>query len=113
MKSILGVTIVIVVCIGLLFLGNSKCIPEQEPSKTSLKINIIEIDDGYGYQILNGGTLLIQQDYIPAINQRQAFRTRHDAEFVANLVRHKLIDGHNPIVTISELNDLYIVIIKK
>lgn len=95
------------------FGGGGKFTPEQELSKTSLEINIIEIDDGYGYQILNGNKLLIQQEYIPAINRRQTFRTHYDAEFVANLVRHKLINGHNPVVTISELNDLNILILKK
>ena len=80
--------------------------PSIEPS---LKTYIISLGDGYGYQILMGGKLIVRQEYIPAIAGKCSFRKSKDAQIVADLVMHKLTRGQEPVVTLSELHELNIV----
>tara|TARA_R110002167_G_scaffold360907_1_gene578747 strand:+ start:4702 stop:5043 length:342 start_codon:yes stop_codon:yes gene_type:complete len=102
---------VIILFMGLLFFGVLQFIPRTTLNTPTLKTNILSVDDGYGYQIFKDGKLVIQQEYIPAISGQYSFRKLEDAQTVANLVRNKLMNGHEPMVTVKELAELNIVIL--
>ena len=79
---------------------------------SSLHSEVFAVDNGYGYRILNGHRVLIQQKFIPAINGKHTFYSEKDAQLVGNLVAYKLINGHSPLVTIEELKKLNVAPLK-
>ncbi len=99
--------------VGLSFLTVLKFIPSQTPVVPSFDTAIIVVEDGYGYQILKDDKLIIQQEYIPAINTKQAIGTVKDAQLLADLVVYKLKKGDSPVVATTELDDLNIVILER
>ncbi|NHF59582.1 DUF4907 domain-containing protein [Flavobacteriaceae bacterium TP-CH-4] len=59
--------------------------------------------DRWGYQIHFDSKLLIQQDYIPAVNGKQYFTCREDAEKAGQLVVDKIRLNERPSISIEEL----------
>lgn len=80
----------------------------EETSNTGLEVQIYESGAGYGYRILLEEDILIQQDYIPALENHQPFCDREQAKRVAFFVLKKLMHGSNPGVSFSELKALEI-----
>ncbi|MGB5434842.1 MAG: DUF4907 domain-containing protein [Maribacter sp.] len=114
MKSIIeGITMILLVIVftGSLLFGVSKFIPNSEGPKSAMVTKVIYVNDGYGYQILKGNKILIQQEVIPAVAGRRSFRTIKDAQFVADMVLSKISKGDSPVLTVQELNELDIVIL--
>ena len=69
-----------------------------------------ETGGGFGYDLLSGGTTLIHQPHIPAINGMKGFATREDAEKVAGLMLYKVTNGiMPPTISIEEMDSLKIV----
>lgn len=107
----IGIILMVLVFTGALVFGVSKFIPKSEDSSSAIVTKVISLNDGYGYQILKGDKVLIQQEVIPAIAGQQSFRTIKDAKFAADLVLFKLSKGDSPVLTVQELNELDIVIL--
>ena len=62
---------------------------------------------GWGYDIYIDGKKMIHQPHIPAVPGRQVFSLEEEAERVASLVSHKVLNNiMPPSVTISELDSL-------
>ncbi|GLU45304.1 DUF4907 domain-containing protein [Allomuricauda sp. NBRC 101325] len=103
--------VVLAVVVGLVFFAVTQMAstPKKEPTK--LEKVVIAVDQGYGYQIFYGDELVVQQEYVPAVNGMQTFATPEDAEQVADLVISKIEERTSPIVTLEELMDMDIVIL--
>lgn len=76
--------------------------------KDDFKASVIKTETGFGYSISYNNKVLIKQDYIPVIQNNQAFCNFDDAQKIAELVKEKLIKKENPNVSLRELNKLNI-----
>jgi len=61
---------------------------------------------GWGYEILVNDTLLIHQEFIPAITTRKGFESAAQAEKAALLVISKLRDGQPPGLSSAEATQI-------
>ncbi len=77
------------------------------------KAETYPVSTGYGYFIEKEGIILIKQDYIPAIEQKQAFISSQEAEKIASTQMEKIRRNENPAITVAELKDLKITIKRK
>lgn len=100
------IILTVIIFVGITLFGISIFIPTNNNQKSTLNSNVITLSKGYGYQILNGDKVLIQQEIIPAIAGQQSFKTAKDAEFVANLVLTKLSKGDSPVLNIQDIDRL-------
>ncbi len=71
--------------------------------KTSFTLAIEEGNQGWGYRVFKNDKLLIKQDHIPGVANKQGFATKEDAEKIGRLVLQKLDEGQAPSVTKEEL----------
>lgn len=91
--------------IAIAFFVYKKIISPQN----SLEIKIIQLKQGWGYEILNNKKVYIHQEIIPAIEGRKAFVNKADAEKVANLLLKKLQQKKGlPQITLEEIDSLQI-----
>lgn len=79
--------------------------------KDVIKSLVFKTETGFGYSISYNSKVLIKQDYIPAIQNNQAFCNFNDAQKVADLVKEKLIKKENPQISLIELKKLNIQLI--
>lgn len=71
------------------------------------RIEIIALQNGFGYQLFENQKLIIDQQSIPAIQGNQAFQTYEAAEKCAVFCLEKIKKGiFPPTITIEELNSL-------
>jgi hypothetical protein len=77
-------------------------------SRKNDDLKIFKTNIGWAYEIQINRKTFIRQEYIPAINGKQAFKTKVDAEKAGNLVMYKIKNGLPPNVSISELDSLAI-----
>jgi hypothetical protein len=83
---------------------------QQDSLNASASAPENETGGGFGYDLLSGGTTLIHQPHIPAINGMKGFATREDAEKVAGLMLYKVKNGiMPPTISIEEMDSLKIV----
>jgi hypothetical protein len=98
----------------LFLLSFSVLSAQQEPAfpktsnTTKLTYKIIEtLDHTYGYDIYNTEKLMIHQASVPGMPGNKGFKTKVDAEKVAQLVIGKIKKGEMPpTVTTDELKKL-------
>lgn len=65
--------------------------------------------DQFGYQILENGKLVIDQQNIPAVQGLKKFKTREEAQRLGNHVKSLIERGiMPPTVTLNDLDSLYI-----
>lgn len=85
-------------------------IPEPAMTSQNLSCEIIEVDSGYGYNILlDDGKPMIKQHHIPGIQGLKVFDSKEEAKKVAELVKYKLENNiMPPSVTLNELDSLNI-----
>ena len=100
----------LVICICFVLI--TATLNDKTNCDSQIHSKIIKVEEGYGYQILMGEKLLVQQTYIPAVNGEVAFKTPNDAKKVADLVKDKLLNRSSPEVTVGELNNLNILTLK-
>lgn len=80
--------------------------PTTQPDSVFQAV-IVAVGNGWGYQITQNKSVIINQPTIPAINGNHAFTSEAEARTVAMLVVEKLNHGHMPpSVTIKELDSL-------
>ncbi|TMU50449.1 DUF4907 domain-containing protein [Flagellimonas algicola] len=80
---------------------------------TSLRSEVVRVEEGYGYHIWAGEKLLVKQEFIPAINGAIPFQSYGDAQTISILVASKLKNRISPEVSIEELSKLNIVTLKQ
>ncbi|HIP32851.1 MAG TPA: DUF4907 domain-containing protein [Crocinitomicaceae bacterium] len=82
-----------------------KEVVQASPSH-SYKI-IFEEKLGWGYQIFNGSTLLINQTHIPAVQGLKGFETKEKATIAAEYILSEVKNGNfPPTVTVEVLDSL-------
>ncbi|MCM4170767.1 DUF4907 domain-containing protein [Arenibacter sp. TNZ] len=108
MKKILIAYVLIAVVSGFLLLGFSNYSVGSKESKLQLRTEILNLENGYGYQIALGNKVLIRQEYIPVLPGKKPFVSTQDAKRTADKVINKLQNKESPILTISELEELQI-----
>ncbi len=89
--------------LGLGFLIYNQTVTNK--SKT-LHSEVIDLNDGYGYQIKVGNKIVILQEYIPGFPGKQKFASEEEALKTANLVLSKLKEGKSPVLSPSEMEKL-------
>jgi hypothetical protein len=73
-------------------------------------LTTINEDQGFGYQILKDGKLMIDQKNIPAIQGARGFSSKADAEKTANYVLEKIKKGaFPPTISVEELDSLGVI----
>ncbi|SIS84512.1 protein of unknown function [Zobellia uliginosa] len=80
----------------------------DEGRKTGLQTQVIEVDEGYGYQILYDNKVLVKQEFIPAIQGKRPFKSMEEAQLIGDVVMEKLKKGDDPFITVSELRHMQI-----
>jgi len=73
---------------------------------SSIVVDAIPVDSGWGYMIVVDGKPFIKQDYIPAIAGNQAFKTKEDAEKIGQWVADKMKNNERINVTTNVLKEL-------
>ncbi|MEP5253818.1 MAG: DUF4907 domain-containing protein [Winogradskyella arenosi] len=77
---------------------------EQINNDQSYVLEVLEKDSLWIYEVYEGTSLLIRQEYIPAVKGRQGFKTKEDAQKIGNLVLDKLSENKMPAISIEDLN---------
>jgi hypothetical protein len=81
----------------------------KETKQSSIRDNFslstfqLEKGEGYGYEILNNSHIIIHQEFIPALEGKQLFRTREDAVKIGNEVLRKIQNRKPPGITKEEV----------
>ncbi|MFY8128074.1 MAG: DUF4907 domain-containing protein [Chitinophagaceae bacterium] len=80
----------------------------------SLSFNLIELKNGWGYEILEHNKVLITQTTIPAVSGYQVFKTKEEATAIANVVINKMEVNKKgmPDISLRELDSCKITYIK-
>lgn len=81
---------------------------QSKENNTAFSARIIFTDSlGWGYQIFDGNTMLINQIHIPSIQGNRGFKSREAAQLTANFILYKLSNGvFPPTVDEKELDSL-------
>lgn len=108
MKRVLIAYIVVAILSGFLFLGFSIYTIGGTESKGLLRSEILNLENGYGYEIKLDDQVLIRQEYIPVLPGKKPFATAEDAQRTAEKIIRKLQNREDPILTFSELKELQI-----
>jgi len=111
MKNITKI-ISLLLIVGLFLYGVGHVSSVKKTHSSTLQKEVIEVPNGYGYQIFSGNKLLVQQEYIPAVKGNKPFQSRKDAKRVADLVIEKILSRQSPQITLEELNSLEILILE-
>ncbi len=80
------------------------------PNNASVKLEIIQLDEGWGYEIIIDDKKFISQKCIPAIDGNLVFKNKSDAIKVGRLVIRKLENKLAPTITKEDLKDLKLII---
>jgi hypothetical protein len=107
-KKSLFLSAVVLGCIGLLlfFSIGRKALNLNKSADNSLKLEVHQLKEGWGYDIRHKGKIFIKQDNIPAIQRSIPFRSEADARKVGKFVIQKLKNHISPSVSIHELDSL-------
>lgn len=94
------------------FSQNQSNVPDVDQFKNAqFNFEIIESDNNtFGYDIYVDGSKLIHQPSIPGMSGSEGFKTKKDAEIIANLVICKLQEGKlPPAVSLEELAEMKVI----
>jgi hypothetical protein len=88
--------------------GASRDVDKSQSTKqATFQIKLVEYDNGWGYDIYLDEKLVIHQPHIPALSGRKGFKTKEQANSVAELAVLKLKNGiMPPSITSQELDSL-------
>lgn len=98
----------VVVSLILAFSGMNQMLIQKNVENNELQVEIYKSGSGFGYRILSEEDIIVQQDFIPAIENNQPFCDREDADRIASYVLQKMQQGSNPAISLSELRELEI-----
>lgn len=104
-RKYLFITIISIILIFILF--KFKSITQETENTSQYHVNIIENNNGFGYEIRQtiSDKILIKQEYIPSITGKLVFCTEEDALKIGELVVDKLNNHINPAVSKEELKE--------
>jgi hypothetical protein len=102
-KTIRTAAILIVVSMAAVFFS---CRPSASPR---YDLRVVKHEQGWGYEIRRNNHPYIYQQYIPAIEGRNAFADKRSAKRTGRLVLSKLQHNQLPSVTREELKELGVV----
>jgi hypothetical protein len=88
--------------------------PGQQPGTSSmhrlpLRLNVYQIDKGWGYEVLVDTTVFIFQETIPGIQGKKIFQSKHDATKCGQLLINKMEARKHLSISKHELDSLAIV----
>ena len=89
--------------------GADKSQPQkhENDSKTASYKIIFTEEIGWGYQIFQGATMVVNQIHIPAIQGMKGFKTKEKATIAADYILQKINQGiFPPTITSHELDSL-------
>lgn len=95
---------------GLLAFAIAFFIYKKTATKTTtFEAKMFQVEQGWGYEILNNKKVYIHQEIIPAIQGKKNFASKADAEKVANFLIEKIKRKNGlPQITIEEIDSLKI-----
>ena len=99
-KFLIALLIIIIPLLTVVIIRNST---------TYYKLEIIQLETGWGYKILKDNKPFIYQEYIPAIEGNLRFPNENSARNIGLLVCNKLKNRKSPFVTKKELISLEII----
>ena len=73
------------------------------PNKNDYKLNVIKEEARWIYEIEIDNDLLIKQEFIPALDGKQGFKSKSDAEKIGRLVIDRLKRKKSPTITYNDL----------
>jgi hypothetical protein len=74
--------------------------------KNQYSVCVIKSAQGWGYDILHGGKIIIHQPYMPGISGHVAFKNKSSARKTGQLVVKKFREKRSPAINIGELNSI-------
>lgn len=81
--------------------------PANCKNKNEIKINVFQLDEGWGFDILINHKKYVHQINIPAINDLKVFKTKKDALKIATLMKLKICKKIvPPSITLQEIDSL-------
>ena len=118
-KKTLTISLVVIAAISVIFYFLNANAPSKgnrshgnkpsHPKELKWSYKVVELENGWGYEIQLNGKRNILQNRIPAIPFKQPFTSKQSAEKVALKVMEKLNSGKIPSMSQKELIDMGIV----
>ncbi len=97
----------IIIILGILFYAAYYNQLIKERGYALIELRPLQVDSGWGYEILANGKPYIRQKFIPAIEGHHAFKTKEDALTVGNKVIEKMKQGEQlPSISMEELQQM-------
>ena len=92
----------LLICFAVIFFSCRK--------KTTLRVEAVKNNYGWGYNVLAGDRVYIKQDFIPALPGTHGFVSADDAMKVGTLVAKRISEGEQPTISRRDLDSLGIAI---
>lgn len=73
---------------------------------SNLSHQVIAVNGGYGYNILNKEKVIIHQPSIPSFNGYRPFKVKEDAEAAAKMVIKKIEKGKSPSLSDEDIKTI-------
>ena len=99
-QNILIIAVAVIISAGIWIITVKSHNPQHFESR------VFRVMDGWGYDVLVNDELIIHQESIPVLQQRQAFPQKSEAERTAQLVIQKLKTGTLPTLTKFDLEKI-------
>jgi hypothetical protein len=75
-------------------------------SRQQYSVTVIRCNQGWGYNILKGRSIIIHQPYIPCFEGNFTFEDKNTAQRTGNLVVEKIRHNQSPRISINELTPI-------
>jgi hypothetical protein len=74
-------------------------------SRDDTRLRTFRSEGGWGYYVTTKERIVIRQPFIPAVEGRKPFASRHDARKAGKIVLEKITAGKDPSVSADELSE--------
>lgn len=78
---------------------------QSETKETPYSLKVVNKENYWIYEVYKEDNLFIRQEYIPAVNGKQNFKTKEDAEKIGKVVMTKLSKNMLPGISMVELTN--------
>lgn len=78
---------------------------QSETKETPYSLKVVNKENYWIYEVYKEDNLFIRQEYIPAANGKQNFKTKEDAEKIGKMVMTKLSKNMLPGISMVELTN--------